>query len=333
MQDELILNRPIFSQIFFRPRQKQCEVYRREGSNGLLDGTVHEQIDPALPTLIHFHGNGEAVADYVQAGFVARLHAEVGKMNVLMVEYPGYAGLTGRPKLVDMLGDAEEMVHELQLDPSRCVAYGRSIGSLYALELAVRFPNLGGLFIDSGIADIRVPFLNQFYPPERQSAHDANMQQLDAEIDHYFHHKNKIAGFQGHLIICHTCHDSLISSMDAKLLYVWATTKDKELRLYPEGDHNSIFAYNQEDMLFALKRMMAGIVPQTFPLPSGSVAELVVPIDREKTDVYSPYITGMETPMIVGRVPWERAPDSASKAAETSSGGVIRRWLHRLGME
>ncbi len=58
-----------------------------------------------------------------------------------------------------MLDDGEEMLLKLQLDPARCVAYGRSIGSLYALELSARFPNLGGLFIDSGIADTRFPFL------------------------------------------------------------------------------------------------------------------------------------------------------------------------------
>lgn len=55
MQDESTHNRPAFSQFYFRPRHEQREVYRREGANGILDGTMYEQIDPALPSLIHFH--------------------------------------------------------------------------------------------------------------------------------------------------------------------------------------------------------------------------------------------------------------------------------------
>ena len=50
-------------------------------------------VDPRHFTMIHFHGNGEAVADYVP--FMADVFADMG-LNSLFVEYREYGGSTGQ---------------------------------------------------------------------------------------------------------------------------------------------------------------------------------------------------------------------------------------------
>jgi len=58
-----------------------------------------------------------------------------------------------------MLGDGEAAINAAGIKPERAIALGRSIGSLYAIELAHRQPTLAGLIIESGIADPLERFL------------------------------------------------------------------------------------------------------------------------------------------------------------------------------
>ena len=54
-------------------------------------------IDPDKFTMVHFHGNGEAVADYIPD--MAEVFADLG-LNSLFVEYREYGGSTGLAQLV-----------------------------------------------------------------------------------------------------------------------------------------------------------------------------------------------------------------------------------------
>ena len=223
------LNDAEFSKMYFYPQDIRCESAIEVAVNGVTLRCVYHGSDPSLPTLVHFHGNGEAVEHYLQMGYVPKLLAEVGDMNILLVEYRGYGGSSGAPQLVAMLDDGEALVHALNLDPTRCVAYGRSIGSLYALELASRFPNLGGLFLDSAIADMQSPFMDWLMDELLTLEGTERRQRILAEVDHYFSHQSKIAKFQGNLVICHTARDKIIHVEGAKQLYMWASTLKKEL--------------------------------------------------------------------------------------------------------
>ena len=113
-------------------------------------------VDPANFTMVHFHGNGEAVADYVP--WMADLLSTLG-LNSLFVEYRQYGGSTGKAQLVAMLGDGEAVVAAAGMVPERVIAFGRSIGSLYAIELVHRQPTIAGLVLESGIADPSERFL------------------------------------------------------------------------------------------------------------------------------------------------------------------------------
>ncbi|HET6603577.1 MAG TPA: hypothetical protein VFG21_05085 [Xanthomonadaceae bacterium] len=92
------------------------------------------------PALLYFHGNAEFAAQ--NTALLQPLTAL--PLHVLIVEYPGYAGsdgVTGR----DTLGEAALLAYDWltrrpEVDRSRIVAMGRSIGAGPAVELAVARP-------------------------------------------------------------------------------------------------------------------------------------------------------------------------------------------------
>ena len=107
-----------------------------------------------MPTLIHFHASDECISDYVQNGFIENLQESIGKINVLLIEYRGFGGSEGKPRLERMLHDGPCVLKSLDLDPSLCVAYGRQAGSLYAIELGYKRKRLRGLILESGIGQV-----------------------------------------------------------------------------------------------------------------------------------------------------------------------------------
>ena len=52
-----------------------------------------------------------------------------------------------------MLDDVELIVRASGVPPERIIFFGRSLGSLYALHGAARYPRAAGLIIESGLAD------------------------------------------------------------------------------------------------------------------------------------------------------------------------------------
>ena len=53
-----------------------------------------------------------------------------------LAEYRGYGGSTGEPSLVAMLDDVDAIFSALGRPAGELVVYGRSIGSIYAIEFA-----------------------------------------------------------------------------------------------------------------------------------------------------------------------------------------------------
>ncbi len=222
-------------------------------------------IKPDAPTIVYFHGNGETVADYVASGFHDRLiSACFGQPNLLMIEYRGYGGSTGTPDLIAMLGDGSRVLDALNLDPSTCIAYGRSIGSLYAVELAANCPSLAGLILDSGIADIEQWL--QEKPRVWEQLGEEGQEQLQHIARQHFDQKRKIANFSQTLLVLHTKYDSIVSSDFAESFYAWSPAKWKELRVYLRGDHNNIFPENEKDYIESLNRCVVRMFPEHFTL-------------------------------------------------------------------
>ena len=203
-------------------------------------------------TVVHFHGNGEAVADYVPE--MADRLASLG-LNSLFVEFRQYGGSSGKAQLVAMLGDGEAAVNAAGIAHDRVIAFGRSIGSLYAIELAHRQPGIAGLIIESGIADPAERFLT--YADLPAAGIDAD--EVFAEVTQHFNHQQKLAGYVGPLLIMHTENDGLIDISHAERNLKWAADPKKRLIRFSRGDHNSIMAWNQNEYFEAIRVLLEGL--------------------------------------------------------------------------
>ena len=147
-----ILNHRLISERYFFPRKGGFnDPFWVDCGDARLACSYH-QIDPAAKTLIHFHGNGEIVDDW-QGDFV-EIILQMG-CNVFLAELRGYGQSTGTPQLEKMLSDVVPTVEALQRPVSDLIFFGRSVGSLFAIEAAARFPEAAGLIIESGVADVK----------------------------------------------------------------------------------------------------------------------------------------------------------------------------------
>ncbi len=216
---------------------------------GFRLGCRYRRIAADAPTVIHFHGNGETVADYV-GEFEERI-AAMGA-NLLLADYRGYGLSTGTPALAAMLEDVALLVAAVGVDPARMIFFGRSLGSLYAVHGAALFPGAGGLIIESGIADPLERILLRVTPAEL----GVDRAGLEAAVDRALDQRRKIAAFQGRTLIMHARGDDLVPVSHAERLYAWAN-QPKQLLILPHGDHNSILAANADAYFAAVGEFIA----------------------------------------------------------------------------
>jgi alpha-beta hydrolase superfamily lysophospholipase len=200
-------------------------------------------------TAIHFHGNGEVVSDYVPA-FAGLLH-DLG-LNVILAEYRGYGGSSGEPSLSAVLHDATSVLEAARVPPGRVIAYGRSLGSYAAIELASRF-SLAGLVIDSGIADPMERILVRVTLDELGVTRAA----LAAEVRALLDHERKLSRHRAPILVLHAARDEHVHVSHAVRIAQWAASEDKELVLLPRGGHNDLFSANREQYVCALRGFIA----------------------------------------------------------------------------
>jgi pimeloyl-ACP methyl ester carboxylesterase len=91
---------------------------------------------PAAPVIVHFHGNGEQLADLGRVMAALR----TGGSGILAVEYPGYGLAPGTPSEGSLLSAGREALTYLRdrlgIAPERIVLQGQSLGSGVASQLA-----------------------------------------------------------------------------------------------------------------------------------------------------------------------------------------------------
>jgi pimeloyl-ACP methyl ester carboxylesterase len=223
-----ILDHPIISERYFFPRPDSVDEPFRVETNG-VELLCHRTAGD--PMLVHFHGNGEVVADWVP-----ELSHSLSRLGIgsLFGEYRGYGGSGGSPALVSMLDDALAVVDATGVAPGRIVLYGRSVGSIYALHAAAHRP-VAGLIIESGIADVGEGL--GVRPDEIESTRA----ELDAAVSTHFDHRAKLRDFGGPVLIYHTATDHLVSVRHARRLAEWAGPL-ATLHVFERGGHNTIFA-------------------------------------------------------------------------------------------
>jgi alpha-beta hydrolase superfamily lysophospholipase len=201
---------------------------------------------------VHFHGNAEVVADYVPA--MASMVNGLG-VNVVFAEYRGYGSSTGTPSLGKMLDDVKPIVEATGVPSPRLVFFGRSLGSVFAVEATTRYPNAAGLVIESGIADPLERTLMRVSPESLGTTAAALAQVVRARVDQ----QAKLAAFHGPLLVFHTVKDALIPVSHGSRIYEWggAPEEEKEIVLFEHGDHGTIFATNHREYLAKLGAFLA----------------------------------------------------------------------------
>jgi pimeloyl-ACP methyl ester carboxylesterase len=247
-----ILDHPAISGCYLFPQRRGVNRPFMVSVAGAELACYHRIVDPENLTLVHFHGNGEAVADYIP--WMADLCSDLG-LNSLFVEYRQYGDSTGKAQLVAMLSDGEAVIAAAGIAPERVIAFGRSIGSLYAIELAYRQPTLAGLVIESGIANPSERFLAY----ADMSATGVSESTVIAEARTRFDHKQKLSGYHNPLLVMHAEHDGLIDISHAERNYQWAGSTQKRMLRLPHGDHNSILERNHKEYVQALNEFVTMI--------------------------------------------------------------------------
>lgn len=248
-----LLNHPLISERYFFPRPGSCAQPFWVDCGDARLACCYREVNPKARTLVHFHGNGEIVDDYLD-DFID-LVTEMG-CNCLLVEYRGYGRSSGTPELGKMLGDVPTVIAALGQEPRQLVFFGRSVGSIFALEAVARCPDAAGLVLESGIADLLERLLLRIDPRELGVTSEA----LEQVVCQYCNHQNKLQGFSGPVLVLHARRDSLVEVSHGERLYLWSAGK-KRLVIFPRGDHNDVMYVNAREYFDALRDFLGSLDP------------------------------------------------------------------------
>jgi hypothetical protein len=248
MSSSTCLNHPVLSERYFYPWPNRFEdPFYVKGKGGRL-GCRYDRGFPDGMTVIHFHGNGETVGDYL--GDFSRRMESMG-VNLLLAEYRGYGMSEGEPRLAAMLDDIPAIVAASGAEQERLIFFGRSLGSLYAVHAASLYPRAAGLVLESAIADPLERILARVEPWQLE----VSMEGLRAEVDSVLNQREKLAAFTGRTLVMHTRNDELVDYTHAERLYHWAN-EPKKLVIFERGDHNNIMEVNRESYFAHLEEFV-----------------------------------------------------------------------------
>jgi alpha-beta hydrolase superfamily lysophospholipase len=250
------LDRPEILHVLFHPR---TELRHTRAQRGVEDHVIPVEgrvslgarfftAGPDGPNLLFFHGNGEIVADYDEAG---RIYQGMG-INFFPVDYRGYGRSSGTPSISAMMSDVHPVFtyflsmlagkrHEGPL-----LVMGRSLGSASALELASAYPErIDGLIVESGFARIG-PLLELF---------GTSLESLGLREEDGFGNLEKIGRFGRDTLIIHGEEDELIPAEEGHALYEASGASRKRLLLVPGAGHNDLFVTGFQEYLNAVRNL------------------------------------------------------------------------------
>jgi len=249
-----LLDHDIISERYFFPRKDACpDPFMIEVDDGVSLACHRRPVDGAVATLIHFHGNGEVVGDYV--GAIGRAFSTCG-VETVFVEYRGYGASTGTPRLQSMLGDAEKVFAAVGRPAEQVIVFGRSVGSLYALEIVSRHPDVAGLILESGIADVHERVMMRVRPDEL----GVTSSELAEECRRHFNHEQKLSRYKGPLLVLHAMSDTLVEPTHGRRLHGWGGGDNKVMKMFAQGDHNTIMLSNWEEYWTTVRKFILDLM-------------------------------------------------------------------------
>jgi hypothetical protein len=236
------LDQPAVLAVLFHPRQEVTSPPPGALDRMLAvddDTAVHARFfaapDPAAPVILFFHGNGEVVSDYDDAGAA---FAEQG-VGFLAVEYRGYGASSGSPGVAAMLRDAHVVLAHVrgwlaeEGHAGPLLVMGRSLGSVPAIELAAaQAESIKGLILESAVAGT-LPLLRIM---------GVDVDGLGISEEDGFGNLEKIALVHQPTYILHAGRDEIIPPVLAEELQSACAARSKEFQLIPGAGHNDVMA-------------------------------------------------------------------------------------------
>lgn len=244
-----ILDHRLITERYFFPRADELSSPTQVQVDGATLNCFSSGISHAK-TVLFFHGNGEVAADY--GSDHATWCASFG-CDLFIGEYRGYGGSTGVPQLGKMLDDVTAIVESVGRPRDEIVVFGRSVGSIYAIEAVHQFPDLAGLILESGIADVGERISLRASPAEL-GATDEEVNDALQRVDH----QGKLNGYSGATLILHAGDDDLVSVDHAHQNAEWASGDVTKI-VFDQGGHNAIFYYNRDAYTEAVQRFVQEI--------------------------------------------------------------------------
>jgi len=246
-----LLEESTISKRFLFPRAKHFDSPFWLESDGNKLSCYRLMNHPGAKTLVVFHASSEVISDYLDI-----FAPEIDEMgyNILIAEYRGYSLSEGYATLINILEDMSAVITGSKVAHENIVVYGRSIGSIYAVNAVSKFKKIGGLILDNGIADF-YERLNRRVSPEDI---DTTENKLRSEILKHFNIEKKIKAFKGNTLVLHSNEDRIINGNHAKQVYKWAN-EPKLLKLFSEGEHNSLYETNRTEYFNTIKMFMESV--------------------------------------------------------------------------
>lgn len=256
-QDYSRLDQPAVLDRLFCPRREERGV-TPAGAVDLdleVEGDVcvgvrlHLAEELSAPSILLFHGNGETVSDYDEAGSLFR---EMG-ISFLVADYRGYGWSGGSPTATNLVRDCYpvfDRVREFLAAAGRSgplAVMGRSLGSACALELAAfRSADFAGLIIESGFA-WTMPVLESL---------GVDTAALGLTENDGFGNLLKIKTYHKPALIIHAMNDEIIPLSHAGELQAECPALARELQMVPEAGHNDIMAKTGKMYFEVLKKFV-----------------------------------------------------------------------------
>lgn len=238
--DHAILNHPLIGARYFFPMHAPptpgTTLVPVEG--GVLSCWRSAPADDR-PVLVHFHGNGELVHHWREGALADAVHA--AGWSLFLAEYRGYGTSSGRPRLLSMLDDTPAIFEAVGVGPERIAVFGRSVGSIFAVDWVRRYPQTAGLVLESGIFDVHERLALRVLPREVGASDEAHFKRA---CDARFDHGRILADYDAPCLILHAEQDDLVDIGHAERSAEAA--KAPTFVRFSAGDHNSILAVNQQ---------------------------------------------------------------------------------------
>jgi uncharacterized protein len=237
------------------------EIVRRPGDVGLVARDLAIETDdgqhlhgwfvaaqgPSRGHVLLCHGNAGNVGDRVEH---ARLLSGAA-FNVLLFDYRGYGDSSGRPSEEGTHRDAraarKALVRQGEVDESRVLYLGESLGAAVALALALEAPPQG-LVLQSAFTSVRAmarahyPFIPAALVPDAYPSL-ARVERLESP-----------------LLVLHGERDEVVPASQGRALFE-AAPEPKTLHVFPGLGHNDLVPLAGDDYAATISSWREGLGP------------------------------------------------------------------------